>query len=123
MPTTPQTQFHFTLTVTPAVELDSRVMDALYEAGCDDATVSVCGGVMRLAFARSALSFRDAITSAIDNVDRAKIGVTVSGVEGPALHWLDQVGGIMRDEPGFEEMVRLGQQMRHSMDSDAGDAI
>jgi hypothetical protein len=40
--------------------------DALFEAGCDDATISVRSGCVFLAFARKAGSLEDAILSALE---------------------------------------------------------
>jgi hypothetical protein len=33
-------------------------------------------------------------------------------VQPPSPNWLDQVIGIFRDEPAFEEVVRLGREFR-----------
>jgi hypothetical protein len=53
----------------------------LFEAGCDDATLSVrCGGVY-LTFSRTAAALKDAILSAIRDVTRAKIGAKVLRVD------------------------------------------
>ena len=32
----------------------------------------------------------------------------------PASNWLDQVIGIFKDEPAFDEVVRLGREFRTS---------
>lgn len=53
--------------------------DRLYEAGCDDATVSVQQGAIILDFDREAPGFNSAIKSAIRDVERA--GATVVQVE------------------------------------------
>ncbi len=55
-------------------------MDALFEAGCDDATVSSQGGRISLDFDRSAPSMRDAVVSAIADVHKA--GMKVARVDG-----------------------------------------
>jgi hypothetical protein len=50
-------------------------IDALYEAGCDDATLGVGRpGMLALDFARQAASAEEAITSAIHDVRRATHG-------------------------------------------------
>ncbi len=46
-------------------------MDALYEAGCDDATFGVSDGVTHAAFDREAPSLDAAVLSAISDVERA----------------------------------------------------
>ena len=76
-----QTEYDFTLVVSPTLELNDAFMEAIHEAGCDDANVSLRDGVMRLAFTRSATSLRDAITSAIMDVNRSGINATVSSIE------------------------------------------
>jgi hypothetical protein len=45
--------------------------NALYEAGCDDGTISSSQGVSRIDFAREAPSLEEAIRSAIANVNAA----------------------------------------------------
>jgi hypothetical protein len=42
-------------------------------------------------------------------VARLKLWVTQSA---RATNWLDQVAGSMEHEPAFEEVLRLGQEMR-----------
>jgi hypothetical protein len=58
----------FTLTVSG---LTCDQTDGLYEAGCDDALVSECNGVVTLDFAREAPDMLTAIAGAIDDVVRA----------------------------------------------------
>ena len=53
--------------------------DRFFEAGCDDATISIQKGVILLEFARAAPSFAKALISAIADVQRA-------GANVPALH-------------------------------------
>jgi len=53
--------------------------DRVFEAGCDDATVSFQKGAIILAFARDAKTFTHALISAIRDVQRA--GATVIHVE------------------------------------------
>lgn len=49
----------------------SNFEDRLYEAGCDDATVSLQKGAIVLDFHREAKSFGQAVDSAIGNVEKA----------------------------------------------------
>lgn len=51
--------------------LDESAMDRLYEAGCDDATVSTQKGLIVLEFDRDARNFVSALFSAIADVQRA----------------------------------------------------
>ena len=71
----------FTLVLTGTSELSSAVEDALFEAGCDDATLSVRFGRMFLTFSRTAPTLKDAILSAIQNVKKAAIGASVLRVD------------------------------------------
>jgi hypothetical protein len=35
-------------------------------------------------------------------------------VQPPAPNWLDQVIGVFKDEPAFDEVIRLGREFRMS---------
>lgn len=61
------------------LDLTGPYEDRLYEAGCDDATVVVCDGVMHLDFDREGASFSAAVGSAMCDVERA--GARVLKVE------------------------------------------
>ena len=69
----------FTLILAGTSELSEGMADALYEAGCDDATPSSRDGVVSVAFDREAGSLGDAIGSAIEAVRQA--GFRVARVE------------------------------------------
>ncbi len=71
----------FVLVLSGVADLDPRVMDALFEAGCDDATPSLRLGRVTLMFARVAASLKAAILSAIADVHRAGIGASVLSVD------------------------------------------
>jgi transcriptional regulator with XRE-family HTH domain len=55
--------------------LTPALMDAIFEAGCDDAMVSIRDGKLRLAFTRSAPTSEDAIESAV-------VSLMFAGLEG-----------------------------------------
>jgi hypothetical protein len=74
-------EYEFTLILSGIPDLTSDVTSALFEAGCDDATPSMCQGRAYLDFTRTAPSFEDAILSAIDNVRRAGIGAEVLRID------------------------------------------
>ena len=57
--------------------------DRIYEAGCDDATLSFQKGAIVLEFAREAASFAKALVSAIADVQRA--GAKVERIEPDSL--------------------------------------
>ena len=61
-------------------ELSRELLDAIHEAGCDDSHVGTCDGVLRIAFDREAPSFREALTSAIADVEKADLGLILSRV-------------------------------------------
>lgn len=76
-----ESEHDFVLVLTGVSELTGEVMNALYDAGCDDATPSVRYGRIYLTFSRPAGSIKDAIISAIRNVRNAKIGADVLQVD------------------------------------------
>jgi MoaA/NifB/PqqE/SkfB family radical SAM enzyme len=77
-----ETEHEFTLVLEGISEFTTEVMDALFEAGCDDATVSRQFGRVSMDFGRSAPTMKDAVISAIRDVQKANIGATVVRVEG-----------------------------------------
>ncbi|MFN6163357.1 MAG: hypothetical protein ACK5AC_13410 [Planctomycetota bacterium] len=74
-------KFEFALIVGGVSELTPAVEDALFQAGCDDATVSMQHGRLYIEFSRSAVSLEDAIISAIRDVRKADIGAEVLRVD------------------------------------------
>lgn len=69
----------FTLVLSGIGEVTEGIANALYEAGCDDAGVGSCEGVVSVDFGREAGSLGAAIGSAVDDVER--VGFTVARVE------------------------------------------
>lgn len=69
----------FTLILAGVSELTAEAANALYEAGCDDATLCARNGTMYVHFDRDAQSLDDALRSAIDDVRSA--GYQVARVE------------------------------------------
>jgi hypothetical protein len=65
----------FTLELTSAWVTEEQC-NAVYEAGCDDGTISSSQGVSRIDFAREAPSLEEAIRSAITYVNKAGLQVT-----------------------------------------------
>jgi hypothetical protein len=61
---------HFTLIVNGANLQSEPFIDALFEGGCDDATVGRVDGVQYLDFDREAESLGEAIISAVRDVDK-----------------------------------------------------
>lgn len=75
------TEFDFTLCVDGVADITTEVENALFEAGCDDATVSMRNGRLYITFSRRAASYKDAVISAIKNVRSSDIGGTVARVD------------------------------------------
>jgi hypothetical protein len=73
--------FRFTLVIEGGDLLADATLDALYEAGCDDATFGVSNGVQIGGFDREAAEFADAVASAIRAIES-----TVPGAKVVALH-------------------------------------
>lgn len=75
------TEFDFTLLLDGVNKITLEIENALYDAGCDDATISLRFGRLYLTFSRSAASLKDAIISAIKNVRESGIDATVLRVD------------------------------------------
>jgi hypothetical protein len=73
------TKYEFTLILEGPLELTEELADRLFEAGCDDGTPGVCGGVFSIDFHREAGSLEAAISSAIQDVRSA--GCEVDRIE------------------------------------------
>jgi hypothetical protein len=71
----------FVLVLSGIAELSPHVENALFEAGCDDATISVRSGRVYLTFSRSAASLKDAMLSAILDVIKSGIGAQVLRID------------------------------------------
>jgi hypothetical protein len=74
---TNEREYDFTLVLTGITELPVGAEDALFEAGCDDATISVRFGRVFLSFSRLALSLNDAILGAMRDIKNANPGADV----------------------------------------------
>ena len=57
-------------------ELTGSVENALFEAGCDDATFSVQNGQLQAEFTRLAESNDEATSTAIQQIRNAQVGAT-----------------------------------------------
>lgn len=71
------TQFSFTLTIEGADVMTDAAQNALYEAGCDDATFGISAGIQTAEFDREALEFAEAVASAIRAVESTVPGARV----------------------------------------------
>lgn len=73
--------FEFALVLIGINSLTTEIENALFEAGCDDATIGVQYGNVYMQFTRTAKSLKDAILSAIRDVRKANIGADVYRVD------------------------------------------
>jgi hypothetical protein len=71
--------YEFVVTLAKGTEHSDALVEALYEAGCDDGSVWSCAGVVQIGFTRQADSLEAAIRSAITDVQKA--GCTVARLE------------------------------------------
>jgi hypothetical protein len=76
-----ETEHEFTLELDGISDLTREVVDALYEAGCDDGTIVMRAGRVSIGFTRSAPALGEAIVSAIADVRKAGIGARVVRVD------------------------------------------
>jgi hypothetical protein len=67
--------YDFTLELTGIEDIRDDAADRLYESGCDDALLGQRSGRVYLSFAREAPSLREAIRSAVEDVNAAGFGV------------------------------------------------
>jgi transcriptional regulator with XRE-family HTH domain len=81
IPNVCEREYDFALIVGGVSELTQQVEDALFRAGCDDATLSIQYGLLYVEFSRSAPSLQQAIISAIHDVERSGAGAQVLRVD------------------------------------------
>jgi hypothetical protein len=64
-------EYEFTLVVDSIQDMTPEMAEALFEAGCDDATVGISGGVFEAIFHRESSSFEAAVLSAMSDIRKA----------------------------------------------------
>jgi hypothetical protein len=74
-------EFDFALVIDGPTALTPDVENALFDAGCDDATFSIQYGRLYAEFSREAASRKDAILTAIRDIHGAGVGATVLHVD------------------------------------------
>jgi hypothetical protein len=97
---TAPTTHSFTVLLTGADPSDPDSADALYEAGCDDATVGIRDDIGFADFAREAATFEDALTSALEDIATALPDAEIVRVEPDQLVSLAQIAersGLTRE--------------------------
>ncbi len=88
--------------------MDEDRLDALYEAGCDDATVGLGGWQSEVDFDREAPSLLHAIVTAIADVERAD--ATVLRVEPDPVVWASAIAERMGRTRQSVDMLIKGQR-------------
>jgi len=73
--------YNFLLVLSGVVEPTAEIEDALFESGCDDATLLFRNQTAYLDFDRKAVDLERAILSAIKNVESTNAGLKVVSVE------------------------------------------
>lgn len=74
-------EFEFSFLLSGFTDLTDEIENAVYEAGCDDALLSIRCGVPYLTFARNAASYKDAVFSAIRDVKKIGRGVEIVRID------------------------------------------
>ena len=82
---------NFTLVVAGVRELTAELADTLYEATHGDIELNMRDGVAYLDFQRAAATLRDAVTSAIRDVESAGAGVRVVRVESETANTIAKI--------------------------------
>ena len=62
-------------------DLSDDLVDAVWQAGCDDSHISLRQGTLRIAFDREAPSYWTAILSAVADIARTGLGLELAGIE------------------------------------------
>jgi hypothetical protein len=82
-------EYEFTLILSGVQELTREVLDAFYEAGCDDALIGIRDGIAFAGFCRDADSLQEAVLSAMRDVEKA--GARVEHVEPDELVTMSEI--------------------------------
>ena len=101
-------EYDFSLILSGVTELTDDQAEALFEAGCDDATPSVIYGRVWLEFSRAATSYKDAVLSAIRDVRRANIGADVERIDECSLVTLSEIARKIGKTPQYVHQLVTG---------------
>ncbi len=91
---------NFTLILSGVSKLTPRLASALYEATNGDVECNMRNGVAFLKVGRTAPTLRDAITSAIREVEKAKRAVRVVRVESEGTKTITQINASLLGATG-----------------------
>jgi hypothetical protein len=92
----------FTLILSGVVEITPELADALFAATKGDIEFNLRSGVAYLEFSRAARTLREAITSAIRDVEGADVGVRVVRVESEAANTIAKINAELLGMVGEE---------------------
>src|SRR3989304_939542 len=83
--------YQFTLILSGVAEITPGLADGLYKATGGDIELNMCDDVAFLEFDRTTASLRDAVNSAIAQVEGAVLGVRVVRVESDAANTIAKI--------------------------------
>ena len=89
----------FTLILSGISEIEHTVANALFEATNGDIEFNMRDGIPYLEFRRKAASLRDAVRSAIEDVERANVGVRVIRVETDSANTIAKINADLLGQP------------------------
>ncbi|NIL96535.1 MAG: hypothetical protein GTO62_05180 [Planctomycetales bacterium] len=92
-------RYRFNLILSGVSEIAPELADVLYQATAGDIEFNMRDGVAFLEFERTAPSLRDAITSAISQVERAGVGVRVVRVESDDANTIAKINADLLGVP------------------------
>jgi hypothetical protein len=90
----------FILILSGVAEITRELANALFEATKGDIEFNLRDGVAYLEFSRAAHTLREAITSAIRDVEGADVGVRVVRVESEAANTIAKINAELLGIPG-----------------------
>lgn len=103
-------EYDFALMLSGPSELTDEMADALFAAGCDDATPSVSYGRVWLEFSRSAPSYKEAVLSAIRDVRKAGIGADVWQIDECNLVTQAEIARKIGKSPQYVQQLMSGKR-------------
>ena len=79
--------WRFTLHIKGIAEFSDSVTDSLFDAGCDDATLSSSAGAAKISFDREAVNLEHAIQTAVAAVHRVGLSIDRLEIDERDLLW------------------------------------
>lgn len=103
-------EYDFALALSGPTELTDDMADALFAAGCDDATPSVTYGRVWMEFSRTASSYKEAVLSAIRDVRKAGIGADVWQIDECNLVTQAEIARKIGKSPQYVQQLMSGKR-------------